>query len=158
MGKFASYAFGTTPDGTEILLAKQAGATVQLTAAQLAALVGNTAWTTYTPTVTAGTGTATTVSATGRYKQIGKTVIVQASVTVTSVGTAASNMQISVPITASTAANYVGSCFESGISGKSGAGVIQSAFPTKIYTTDATGATWWASGKVVDCTVTYEIP
>lgn len=116
------------------------------------------AWTAYTPTVTAGSGTATTVSATGRYKQIGKTVIVQASVTVTAVGTAAGSMQITVPIAASTSANYVGSCFESGITGKSGAGVIQTAFPTKIYTTDATGTTWWANGKIVDCTVAYEIP
>jgi hypothetical protein len=57
------------------------------------------AWTTYTPTVTAGTGTPTTTSTTGAYQRIGKTCIVRASCSVGNKGTAAGNMFISLPFT-----------------------------------------------------------
>ena len=59
-----------------------------------------TAWTSYTPTVSAGSGTFTSVSATGRYKTIGKTTFIQIAVTITTNGTAASNVQATLPSTA----------------------------------------------------------
>lgn len=55
------------------------------------------AWIAYTPTVTAQTGTFTTVSATGAYKKIGKTVYVRQSITCTTVGTAATSVQTTLP-------------------------------------------------------------
>ena len=58
------------------------------------------AWTAYTPTITAGTGTFGTVSATGRYKTIGKTVFVKMEITVTAVGTASASAIASLPVTA----------------------------------------------------------
>lgn len=60
------------------------------------------AWTAYTPTVTAGTGTFTTVSATGAYVQIGKIVIVRGTVTITTNGTAAATVIATLPITQKT--------------------------------------------------------
>ena len=56
-------------------------------------------WTSYTPTISAVSGSFTTASASGRYKQIGKTCIVQAKGTITTVGTG-SGCLISVPFTA----------------------------------------------------------
>ena len=57
------------------------------------------AWTTYTPTITAGSGTFTTVSATGRYIRIGKLCVVQQTITVTTNGTAATEVRATIPFT-----------------------------------------------------------
>jgi hypothetical protein len=62
-------------------------------------LVGQGAWATYTPIVTAATGTFTTVSATGRYKQIGKTVFIYIAVTITTNGTASGSVTVTLPVT-----------------------------------------------------------
>ena len=59
--------------------------------------VDQTAWTTYTPSVTAGAGTFGSVSATGRYKQIGKTVFVSIDVTITTNGTANNYFIVTAP-------------------------------------------------------------
>lgn len=61
-------------------------------------------WTTYTPTVAALTGTFTSVAATGRWTQIGKTVIVMFKITVTTNGTAGTATLMSLPVTPNTAA------------------------------------------------------
>jgi len=58
------------------------------------------AWTSWTPTITAGTGTFITVSASGRYQQIGKTVHFSLKITETSVGTASGSVNFTLPITA----------------------------------------------------------
>ena len=65
-----------------------------------------TAWTTYTPTITAGTGSFTTVSATGRYKTIGKTVFVEIKVTDTTNGTAASFVVATLPFSPAATNSY----------------------------------------------------
>ena len=54
-------------------------------------------FTTYTPVVTSGTGAFTTVSATGRYRRIGKLVFIQITVTVTTNGTAATSVIATLP-------------------------------------------------------------
>lgn len=116
----------------------------------------NAAWTAYTPTVTSTSGTFTTVSATGRYKQVGKTILLQADVTVTSAGTAAGNIIVSLPFTAAAFA-YIGSCREHQNTGKSGAAVITANGTTAIMV-DSTGTTFIANGNVVGLGITYEIP
>lgn len=55
------------------------------------------AWTTYTPTVTAGSGTFGSVSATGAYLLTGKTVLFAVTVTITTVGTASGTIVVSLP-------------------------------------------------------------
>lgn len=114
-----------------------------------------TAWTTYTPTITAGSGSFTTVSATGRWRRIGKTVVVQADITITTAGTAASTLFASLPLTAA-AFNYAGSAIEV-TAGKSGAARIAPS-GTTMGALDATAATFIANGKEVVMTTTYEIP
>jgi hypothetical protein len=55
------------------------------------------AWTSYVPTVTAGTGTFTSAAAVGRYKQMGKTIMLRIAVTITTNGTAASYVNVTLP-------------------------------------------------------------
>jgi hypothetical protein len=82
-----------------------------------------TAWATYTPTISTGTGSLTTATTAGRFKQIGKTVFFQATVTITTNGTGASNIQLGLP-TAAAAFKYPVSGYESGVTGKQLSGII----------------------------------
>jgi hypothetical protein len=58
-----------------------------------------TAWTAYTPTITSGSGSFTTVSATGTYKTFGKTCWFTVAITITTVGTAGNYIGVSLPVT-----------------------------------------------------------
>jgi hypothetical protein len=66
--------------------------------------VDTSAWATYTPTVTASSGTFTSVSATGTSKTIGKTTHLSTLITITTNGTAAGVVRATLPNTASAAA------------------------------------------------------
>jgi hypothetical protein len=63
-------------------------------------------FTTYTPVVTAGSGAFTTVSATGRYRRIGKLVFIEIDITITTNGTAAGNVTATLPFTGVNAAGF----------------------------------------------------
>lgn len=156
---------------TAMVLAQAASATPLIAAA--AAAVGtstrfaradhvhpfdNTAWTSYTPTVTSSSGTATTVSATGRYKQIGKTVFLTISVTITAVGTAAGQIFATLPTNASGSGFYIGTAYESSTTGNTGAAAITLGQPSRVQSAQYGGATWWVNGYIVNFSVTYETP
>jgi hypothetical protein len=116
----------------------------------------NNAWTTYTPTVTSQTGTITAYTATGRYKQIGKTIVLETDVVITTVGTAAGQMIVTLP-TNSAAFNYVGSSIDYGATLKSGSAFLKGSINvTSFTTTDATGATFFGASAKVASTMTYE--
>lgn len=51
----------------------------------------------YTPVITAGAGAFTTVSATGRYRKIGKLVFIQLTITITTNGSAAGGVLATLP-------------------------------------------------------------
>jgi hypothetical protein len=59
-----------------------------------------TAWASWTPTITAGTGTFTTVSCVCAFKTIGKTVHMRGAITITSIGTASAALKFTLPATA----------------------------------------------------------
>jgi hypothetical protein len=64
------------------------------------------AWGSYTPTITAGSGSFTSVSAAGRYIRVGKTVFIYINIEIATNGTAASYVQATLPAaSANTAAN-----------------------------------------------------
>jgi hypothetical protein len=66
------------------------------------------AWQTYTPTVTASTGTITTLgTVSGRYKKLGRTLHVNASATITTNGTGAGQLLITIPSGMFAAANTI---------------------------------------------------
>lgn len=56
-----------------------------------------TAWSTYTPTVTCGSGTITAYTASGRYKFIGKTAYAQVNVNITTLGTCTGALSLTMP-------------------------------------------------------------
>lgn len=57
------------------------------------------AWAAYTPSVSAGSGSFTSVSATGAYLQMGKTVFVRLHVNITTNGSAAGSVSAGLPVT-----------------------------------------------------------
>lgn len=59
--------------------------------------INNNAWTAFTPTITSGTGTFTSVSATGGFQVSGKTVRFSVTITVTTVGTAGQSIILPLP-------------------------------------------------------------
>lgn len=61
--------------------------------------VDTSAWSSYTPTITPQTGSFTTASASGRWKQIGKTVFVTITITITTNGTAGGYIKATLPTT-----------------------------------------------------------
>jgi hypothetical protein len=84
-------------------LRKVQTAVQQLMAAvqQLQAATIDSSWTAFTPTLSAGTGTFTAATATGRYMQVGKLVFVRYDIQITTNGTAASSVVVSLPVNAS---------------------------------------------------------
>lgn len=117
-----------------------------------------TSWTVYTPSITSQGGTPTTVSATGRYKQIGKTVFCQILIGITSIGTATGQIFASLPTNAA-AFSYTGVTYEQATTGNTGASVIIGANnATRLQTAQYNGATWWVNGYSPAITITYETP
>ena len=77
-------------------------------AKQSPAALSQTPWTAFTPTVTAGSGTITTLGAvSARYQELGKTVFVEYDITITTNGTGASSINVTYPNSAVPAANFV---------------------------------------------------
>jgi hypothetical protein len=73
---------------------------LQALAAEVTGLDWNdSAWTSYTPTVTAGSGTITTASATGYWIRIGKLCVVFSSWAITTNGTGAQSVKLTLPFT-----------------------------------------------------------
>lgn len=62
------------------------------------------AWLAYTPTITAASGTFTTVSATGLYARVGNVINANVSITITTNGSAAGAIIITLPAAATSSA------------------------------------------------------
>jgi hypothetical protein len=82
------------------------------------------AWTAYTPTITAGSGSFTTVSASGRYKTVGKYCSFSVDIVCTSVGTAGAYINMPLPNSLNPKIN----CTMAGINRSSGAAVTVLAY------------------------------
>lgn len=97
----------TDPKKQNMALQQQAkvisSATDDITALQTQTSGYESAWANYTPTIDAAAGSFTTVSGTGRYKQIGKTTFFTVTITITTNGTAASWVRATLPATAANA-------------------------------------------------------
>jgi hypothetical protein len=116
-----------------------------------------TAWSAYTPTVTSQTGTPTTISASGRSKQIAKTIFVQATVLITTVGTAAGVMFVSLPVAPLTGTIQVLSGVENAVTGKTCKAFIDTgSSATSAIVTFYDNTTTWASSNKVSFTGVYE--
>jgi hypothetical protein len=119
---------------------------------------GFPAWTSYTPTVTAQSGSITTYSASGWYSQLGKTVVVQARVVISNAGTGSGTMIVTLPITAQTRSNaeWVGAAVEGQSSGHSGwASVLSAATAANVRSYNF--GSFVNSNYITSFTVTYEV-
>ena len=98
----------------------------------------------FTPTITAGTGAFTTVSATGLYSRVGNIYTYRIVVTITTNGTAASHVKFTTPFTASGIDPIAG--FETNVVGIGLSGYLNGTNGL-IYTT--TGAYPGGDGRVL---------
>ncbi len=82
--------------------------------------IASASWSTYTPSVTCGAGTITTLGAvSGRYTQISKTILYQFDVAITTIGTCATDLRITLPVS-TVQASTVGNAREQNSTGKMG--------------------------------------
>lgn len=115
-----------------------------------------TAWTTYTPTVTAGSGTFTTVSATGSSKTIGKTVFFHLAIIITTVGTASGQIIATLPVAPITGIEQMAAC-RSVSNSAMGGGRIRGDAGTQININDYNGGTTTLLAVgTISCSGVYE--
>jgi hypothetical protein len=113
------------------------------------------AWTSYTPTVSAGSGSFTAASATGAYLQIGKLVFFRQQITITTVGTGATNVQATLPTGCASDVPCLGIYFNAGKSVQSQVSGLGTA---KTYSTLFDGSFPFTDGTVIGLTGFYQAP
>jgi hypothetical protein len=123
------------------------------------ASTGFPAWTTYTPTVTASSGTPTTYTATGSYSQSGKVVVLNFDTEFTNIGTASGYVYVSLPIAAKTGSSIsFGTCEEFNTSGLMGFTCINPGASTTIVQSRRYDfASFWALNARVVGSIVYEV-
>jgi hypothetical protein len=87
-------------------------------------------WTNYTPTITAASGTFSSVSATGRYYKLGTLVIFSIDIVITTVGSASVGAIATLPFTAAANINFAGGGREVAANGVGYIWNISTASPT----------------------------
>lgn len=111
-------------------------------------------WTAWAPTITAETGTFTTVSGAGRYLSAGKLTIFSLTITITNAGTASGGVRFPLPVTAQAAGLYLGGGRENAATGVQLQAYTNSTTQGSIYRYD--GATVIASARTLIVNGTYE--
>lgn len=115
----------------------------------------NAAWTSYTPTVTPNTGTGFTMTGAGFYTRIGKLCIVNYSANITTNGTGAGSIEVTLPFTGKGNAGYGSGTFrDNGLTGIAGFAYITT---TKALLTFYNGNYPGANGAILQGTITYEV-
>jgi len=118
--------------------------------------INHPAWTTYTPTVTAFTGTFTTVSATGAYMQRGKLISFRITITITTNNTAATAILATLPVNGKAAVQQAVAGQDVGTGAVLGAGILSGFGVDKVTIFKADGTYPGADGKVLVVSGTYE--
>lgn len=113
-------------------------------------------WKTYTPTITAGTGSFTSVNASGRYFQYGKTIFVRMQINIVTNGTAAGGVKATLPIEGLTTLDTVFYGREDAVTGK----MLQARYlnTTAILIYNYDNSYPGGTGYKLDISGTYEIP
>jgi hypothetical protein len=111
------------------------------------------AWSTYTPTIGASSGTITTASGTGRYKQVGKTVHLTLQAIITANGTGSVSLTATLPVPPSATLVRILAGRENQNTGKMLQGVIVGG-AMQIFNYDNSYPA--ANGNVIYVTGTYE--
>ncbi len=114
----------------------------------------STLWVAYTPTVSANVGTFSSVSATGRFAQTGKTVNFSIQVTITTNGTAADAVIATMPIVAQSANIFTFAGRENGVTGVGLVGFLITTSTIFIQRYDATYP--GGDGRILAISGSYE--
>jgi hypothetical protein len=140
------------------VVAGQATVTGNLSIGNTTGDVFGAGWQIYTPSVSANTGTFTTVSPTGRYRLIDKTVQFQATIRIVTNGTAAGTVVVGLPLAATSVAFAIYSISgrAGAISGKGLSGSIQPA-ATTVAVVNVDNTYPGANGEVIAISGTYEV-
>lgn len=109
---------------------------------------------TWTPTVTASSGTLTTVTATGNYTKVGRSITVNFQITLTDIGTGSGALIVTLPYSAGLFP-AIGTGREDQNTGVSLQARIQSTVPGSAYILTYANSSVIATGNVVQCTITY---
>ena len=111
-------------------------------------------WTSYTPTVTAAGGTFTSVSASGKYAQIGKIVFCSFTVNITTNGTAFGAILVTTPVTKKSTSSAIGA----GREGNSTGYMAQVTFAsdTQFFVQKYDGTYLGANGYGITASIVYE--
>jgi len=119
-------------------------------------LWNNAAWTSFTPTVTPNTGTGFTMTGQGYYTRIGKLCIFNYIATITTNGTGAGSIEVTLPFTGRGAGSFGAGTFrDNGVTGFAGNAYLVST--TKIGLTFPQLTYPGANGAVLAGTITYEV-
>lgn len=117
-----------------------------------------TGWASYTPTITSSSGTITTVgSVSSYYQQVNKVVYVYFSIAITTKGTAAGQLRMTLPITASSnmlTDTVIGSAREQAISGNFMQAFLSSS--TQVAMLNYANGSQFADGATFRGSLTYE--
>jgi len=110
---------------------------------------------TFTPTVTSSGGSFTTVSATGIYTLVGRTVLLNGRITITDAGTASGTMSITLPFT-NASYDAVGSGFEYATTGFA-AGLHLPAAGSSATVRQVDNSSVIATGRRISYAISYTV-
>jgi hypothetical protein len=129
---------------------------LQADSAQSTGLAWNSgAWTTYTPTVTAGSGTYTTITVNGGYQRIGKTCIARMYVQVDNKGTADGSILVSLPFQAA-GVRQSGTGADVNLNGFA-ASVLLDSSQSQVNVRKYDFTTFWTNSVGLAIQITYEV-
>lgn len=154
----------SSTDNAAVRMDGTSGKVVQNSAFTIADTTGEptfpgSAWTSYSPTVSSSSGTITTVGTVhAYYKQHGKAVFVRLSITITTLGTGAGRLKVTMPVTPTSGTGGAGEAFGFNAATLVGlSGVVGfDAFDTASIVTAAAAFPITADGQTVHAMVTYE--
>ena len=119
------------------------------------AVVETPDWRTYTPTITASSGTFTSVAATGRYRRLSSdTVEVKITITITTNGTAASLVKATLPFTPAQDSIFSGR--ETAVTGVPVTGTVTASVAT-LDIVNASSTYPGGDGRIIKLGGTYEV-
>lgn len=110
---------------------------------------------TFTPTVTSSSGSFTTVSATGIYTLVGRTVLLNGRISITDAGTASGTLSITLPFT-NASYDAVGSGFEYATTGFA-AGVRLPAASSSALVLQVDNSSVIATGRQISYAISYTV-
>lgn len=120
---------------------------------------GFPAWTSFTPTVTAGSGSITSYTVAARYSLSGKVCVATYQIELTNIGSASGTLIVTAPFAARTltpAIAFVGSATENNNTGKGGYANLYSG-QSNILSRDSDFVTWFSNSNRVALSILYEV-